>query len=137
MSKEQISVRHKILTVSVLAMFIACKYLLRSINFSWIGLKFFLGVAPNFFIALLIPMGSYWNYLSMNKKDFVSLEKTLPLFLIMLFIWFCIEETYPIFSNSKIFDWNDILFSGIGIWLFYFYYKTGLKRNYEFVNSEP
>ncbi len=121
--------QHKYLSILLIALFIICKYWLRPLKIQNEAVNFFLGIAPNFFASMGIPMFAFWNYKSMTATKFANYNKWLPYFLVLFFIGFIIEEVKPTFANSQHFDWFDILFSGTGILIFYRYHKKYILAN--------
>lgn len=71
--------------------------------FSW-----FWGVFPNFFAGVFASfLLCYWA-ISKNKSQWRWLS------VIIVGAYLTLEEYYPIISNSKTFDYNDIVFGWLG-----------------------
>lgn len=86
------------------------------------GPAFFLGIAPNLFGSFLIPFGAYWFFCGRNYwvARIFKIESTYDLRLVCLlgFGMLVVNEylqKIPFFGRT--FDYNDILFSSIGLLL--------------------
>lgn len=71
--------------------------------FSW-----FWGVFPNFFAGFFASFLLYYWVISKNKSQWRWLS------IIVVGAYLTLEEYYPIISNSKTFDYNDIVFGWLG-----------------------
>ncbi|MGF2412786.1 MAG: VanZ family protein [Ferruginibacter sp.] len=75
--------------------------------------KYLLGIAPNLLGAFLLPLGCYWL---LNKYINLHVDKQLRWFCAVCFCLLIINEVLqliPIFGRT--FDYNDIIFSSVGL----------------------
>lgn len=87
--------------------------------------SFFLGIAPNLFGSFLIPFGAYWFFSGRNYMlaRIFRLENVYDLRLVCIlgFGMLVVNEylqLIPVFGRT--FDFNDILFSSVGLLASYF-----------------
>ena len=87
--------------------------------------SFFLGIAPNLFGSFLIPFGAYWFFSGRNYMlaRIFRLENVYDLRLVcILGFGLLVVNEYlqliPVFGRT--FDFNDILFSSVGLLASYF-----------------
>jgi hypothetical protein len=87
--------------------------------------SFFLGIAPNLFGSFLIPFGAYWFFSGRNYMlaRLFRLENVYDLRLVCIlgFGMLVLNEylqLIPVFGRT--FDYNDILFSSVGLLASYF-----------------
>ena len=98
----------------------AIKFIIRPGHLGGSLLDFFWGIAPNFLGSFLIPFGAYWFF---SGKDFLlarifRIESSFDLRLVCaLGFGMLIVNEYlqliPFFGRT--FDYNDILFSAVGL----------------------
>lgn len=109
------------------------KYLVRPLHlFDETG-TFFLGIAPNLIGSFLIPFGAYWFF---SGKNFLiarifRIESPFDLGLVcFLGFGMLVVNEYlqrlPIFGRT--FDYNDILFSSVGLLLSCFVFGKLFRR---------
>ena len=111
----------------------AIKFIIRPLNLFDEPAKFFLGIAPNFFGSFLIPFGAYWFF---SGRDFFiarlfHIQSAYDLRLVcMLGFGMLILNEYlqriPYFGRT--FDYNDIIFSSVGLVLSYFVFGRLYRR---------
>ena len=98
----------------------AIKYIIRPMHLFDEPVKFFLGIAPNLFGSFLIPFGAYWffsgrNYL-LARIFRIQSAYDLRLVCVLGFGMLVLNEylqLIPFFGRT--FDYNDIVFSSIGL----------------------
>jgi len=98
----------------------AIKWLIRPMNLFEEPMKYFLNVAPNLFGAFLIPFAAYWFF---TGRDYwiarifrIQSGYDLRLVCLMGFGMLVVNEylqRIPFFGRT--FDYNDILFSSVGL----------------------
>ena len=98
----------------------AIKFIIRPLHLFDDPGKFFLGIAPNLFGSFLIPFGAYWFF---NGHNFlvarifrIQSAYDLQLVCVLGFGMLVVNEylqLIPFFGRT--FDYNDILFSSIGL----------------------
>jgi hypothetical protein len=76
------------------------------------ALQYFLGVAPNFIGSFCLLFGTYWL---MGNAFFLISIKRLSILYFSLLLLNEYLQLIPIFGRT--FDWNDVLFSAIGLLL--------------------
>lgn len=109
------------------------KFIIRPLNLFDNPAKFFLGIAPNLFGSFLIPFGAYLffcgrNYLLARVFRLQSLYD-LRLVCTMGFGMLVINEylqLFPFFGRT--FDYNDIVFSSVGLMVSYFVFGRMQQR---------
>jgi hypothetical protein len=109
------------------------KYLIRPLHpFDDTG-TFFLGIAPNLICSFLIPFGAYWFF---SGKNFLiarifRIESSFDLRLVcsLGFGMLVINEflqRLPVFGRT--FDYNDIIFSAVGLLTSYYVFAKICQR---------
>jgi hypothetical protein len=109
------------------------KFIVRPLNVFDEPTKFFLGIAPNLFGSFLIPFAAYWffsgrNFLLARLFRIQSLYD-LRLVCLMGFGMLIINEyiqRIPFFGRT--FDYNDIVFSSIGLAVSYVVFSKIQQR---------
>ena len=101
--------------------------------------RFFLNIAPNLLGSFLIPFGAYWFFSGRNflVARVFKIETSYDLRLVCLlgFLMLIVNEylqRIPFFGRT--FDYNDILFSSIGLLAAYFTFgkiKSRKRREYQ------
>jgi hypothetical protein len=125
-----------VITGKVLIWFI--KYILRPMDLFDNPVKFFLGIAPNLFGSFLIPFAAYWFF---SGKNFLvarifRIQSLYDLRLVCLLgFGLLIVNEYlqriPYFGRT--FDYNDILFSFVGLLASYFVFgKIQFRKRREY-----
>ena len=109
------------------------KFIIRPLHLLEDPAKFFLGIAPNLFGSFLIPFGAYWFF---SGRDFliarifrIESPYDLRLVCIMGFGMLIINEylqLIPFFGRT--FDYNDIIFSSVGLAVSYFVFMKVQQR---------
>jgi hypothetical protein len=110
----------------------AVKLLIRPLQ-PWDGAGYFLGVAPNLFGSFLIPFGAYWFF---SGRDYLLARifrfrtaYDLGLVCSLGFGMLVMNEYLQLVSwFGRTFDYNDILFSSIGLLLSYFIFGRLQQR---------
>lgn len=122
MDLKQIS-RWSVITGTLLIWTI--KFIIRPLHLFEEPLSFFLGIAPNLFGSFLIPFGAYWFFSGRNflLARIFRLQNVYDLRLVcMLGFGMLVVNEYlqliPVFGRT--FDYNDILFSSVGLLASYF-----------------
>ena len=110
------------------------KFLIRPLHLFDEPLKFFLGIAPNLLGSFLIPFGAYWFF---SGKNFLlarvfRIQSAYDLRLVCLlgFGMLVVNEylqQVPFFGRT--FDYNDILFSSVGLLLSCFVFGKFHQRH--------
>ena len=101
------------------------KYIVRPLNLFDEPEHFFLGIAPNLFGSFLIPFGAYWFFSGKNHliarifriQSSFDLKMVCSLGFGMLVVN---EYLQRISVFGRTFDYYDILFSAIGLFVSYF-----------------
>lgn len=113
----------------------AIKFLIRPLHLFDDPAKFFLGIAPNLFGSFLIPFGAYWFFSGRNylvARIFrIQSAYDLRLVCVIGFGMLIINEylqMIPFFGRT--FDYNDILFSSVGLTASYFVFNR-LQQRYQ------
>ncbi len=113
----------------------AIKFIVRPLNLFDEPAKFFMGIAPNLFGSFLIPFGAYWFFSGRNffVARIFRIQSAYDLRLVCLlgFGMLIINEylqLVPVFGRT--FDYNDIIFSSIGLMVSYFAFSR-LQQRYE------
>ena len=101
--------------------------------------RFFLNIAPNLLGSFLIPFGAYWFFSGRNffvaRLFYIECPYDLRLVCIMSFGMLVINEylqLIPYFGRT--FDYNDILFSSVGLLIAYFVFgkiQSRKRRSYQ------
>ncbi len=98
----------------------AIKFIIRPLHLLDEPGSFFLGIAPNLFGSFLIPFGAYWFFSGRNYMlaRIFRLENVYDLRLVCIlgFGMLVVNEylqLIPVFGRT--FDFNDILFSSVGL----------------------
>lgn len=115
------------------------KYILRPLHLFDEPVKFFLGIAPNLLGSFLIPFGAYWFFSGRNflvaRVFRIQTPYDLRLVCLLGFGMLVVNEylqRIPYFGRT--FDYNDILFSSVGLLASYFVFgkiKSLKKREYQ------
>lgn len=110
----------------------AIKFLIRPLHL-WDEGKFFLGIAPNLLGSFLIPFGAYWFFSGRNFliARIFRLQSAYDLRLVCLmgFGMLLVNEylqLVPFFGRT--FDYNDIIFSLIGLTISHFVFEKLQQR---------
>jgi hypothetical protein len=111
------------------------KFIIRPLHLFDEPAKFFLGIAPNLFGSFLIPFAAYWFF---SGRDFliarifrIQSVYDLRLVCLMGFGMLIINEylqLIPFFGRT--FDYNDIIFSSVGLIASYFAFSK-IQQHYE------
>jgi hypothetical protein len=111
----------------------AIKFIIRPLHLFDDPAKFFLGIAPNLFGSFLIPFAAYWFF---SGRDFlvarvfrIQSAYDLRLVCVMGFGMLIINEylqLIPFFGRT--FDYNDIVFSSVGLMASYFVFARIQQR---------
>ncbi len=98
------------------------KFVVRPLHLFDEPLKFFLGIAPNLLGSFLIPFGAYWFFSGRNfllaRVFRIQSAYDLRLVCLLGFGMLIVNEylqQIPFFGRT--FDYNDILFSSVGLLL--------------------
>jgi hypothetical protein len=96
------------------------KFVIRPLNLFEEPLRFFLGIAPNLFGAFLIPFGAYWFFSGRNymMARIFRIESAYDLRLVCLlsFGMLVVNEYLQLITFfGRTFDYNDIVFSSVGL----------------------
>jgi len=101
------------------------KFIIRPLHLFDDPLRFLLNIAPNLFGSFLIPFGAYWFFSGRNfmvaRLFRIESAYDLRLVCIMGFGMLVVNEylqRIPFFGRT--FDYNDILFSSVGLMASYF-----------------
>jgi len=115
------------------------KFLVRPLHLFEDPTRFFLNIAPNLFGAFLIPFGAYWFFSGRNflaARIFrIQTAYDLRMVCILGFGMLIVNEylqLIPVFGRT--FDYNDILFSSVGLIASYFVFskiQTRKRRSYQ------
>ena len=112
----------------------AIKFIIRPLNLFDEPAKYFLGIAPNLFGSFLIPFGAYWFFSGRNfmiaRVFRIQSSYDLRLVCLLGFGMLIVNEylqMVPFFGRT--FDYNDIMFSSVGLMASYFVFgKVQQKR---------
>ena len=109
------------------------KFIIRPLNLFDNPVRFFFNIAPNLLGSFLIPFGAYWFFSGRNfllARIFrIESPYDLRLVCILGFGMLVVNEylqRIPFFGRT--FDYNDILFSSIGLMASYFVFGKILSR---------
>jgi glycopeptide antibiotics resistance protein len=108
------------------------KFLVRPLQL-WDDASFFLGVAPNLLGSFLIPFGAYWFFSGRNYliARIFRIQSPYDLGLVCM-LGFCLLvvneylQRVPYFGRT--FDYNDIIFSSVGLAVSYFIFSRIRQR---------
>lgn len=113
----------------------AIKFIVRPLHLFDDPAKFFLGIAPNLFGSFLIPFAAYWFFCGRNfliaRVFRIQSVYDLRLVCLMGFGMLIINEylqLIPFFGRT--FDYNDIVFSSVGLMASYFVFIK-IRQRYE------
>jgi hypothetical protein len=103
----------------------AIKFVIRPLNLFDDPARFFFNIAPNLFGSFLIPFGAYWFF---SGRKFliarifrIQSSYDLRLVCIMGFGMLVVNEYLQLITFfGRTFDYNDILFSWVGLAVSYF-----------------
>ena len=111
----------------------AIKWIIRPLHLADGETEFFLGIAPNLFGSFLIPFGAYWFFSGRNYMiaRIFRLQSTYDLRLVcVLGFGMLVVNEYlqlvPFFGRT--FDYNDIIFSSVGLGVSYFVFGRIQQR---------
>jgi hypothetical protein len=114
------------------------KFVIRPLHLFDDPVRFFFNVAPNLFGSFLIPFGAYWFFSGRNfllARIFrIQSSDDLRLVCLMGFGMLVLNEylqLIPFFGRT--FDYNDILFSSVGLMASYFVFgkiQSRIRRDY-------
>jgi hypothetical protein len=114
------------------------KFVIRPLNLFEEPLRFFLGIAPNLFGSFLIPFGAYWFFSGRNfmMARIFRIESAYDLRLVCLlsFGMLVVNEYLQLITFfGRTFDYNDIVFSSVGLIVscFVFGKLQSRKREYQ------
>lgn len=109
------------------------KFIIRPLHLFDDPTRFFLGIAPNLFGSFLIPFGAYWFFSGRNymvARIFrIQSAYDLRLVCVLGFGMLIVNEylqLIPFFGRT--FDYNDIIFSSIGLMASYFVFGRIQQR---------
>jgi hypothetical protein len=115
------------------------KFVIRPLHLFDDPVRFFFNIAPNLFGSFLIPFGAYWFFSGRNflvARIFrIQSAYDLRMVCIMGFGMLVVNEylqLIPFFGRT--FDYNDILFSSVGLAASYFVFgkiHSRIRRSYE------
>ena len=117
MELKQIS---KWLVISGTLLIWMIKFIIRPLNLFEEPARFFLNIAPNLFGSFLIPFGAYWFFSGRNflmARIFrIESDYDLRMVCIMGFGMLVVNEYMQRISFfGRTFDYNDIVFSSVGL----------------------
>src|SRR5262245_44760691 len=111
------------------------KFVIRPLHLFDDPAKFFFGVAPNLFGSFLIPFGAYWFFSGRNflVARIFRIQSLYDLRLVCIMgLGMLIVNEYlqliPFFGRT--FDYNDIIFSSVGLMASYFAFGR-IQQRYE------
>jgi len=118
------------------------KFLIRPLHLFDDPTRFFLNIAPNLFGAFLIPFGAYWFFSGRNflvARIFrIQTAYELRIVCLLGFGMLIVNEymqLIPVFGRT--FDYNDILFSSVGLVASYFVFNKIQTRKGRSYQVEP
>ena len=101
------------------------KFIIRPLDLFEDSFRFFLNIAPNLFGSFLIPFGAYWFFSGRNFMiaRIFKIESAYDLRLVCLLGMNMLTvneylQRIPVFGRT--FDYNDIIFSSVGLMISYF-----------------
>ena len=112
-----------IITTSGVIIFAIVKFYLREKNIENDWLLFILGIYPNFFAGLMIPMLFLYRYHHWDLTKVEDFDKKIHFLMLASLLFLVFEEYRPTFGSSKTFDYWDIIFSAVGLAVFYMVYS--------------
>jgi hypothetical protein len=114
------------------------KFVIRPLHLFDDPVRFFFNIAPNLFGSFLIPFGAYWFFSGRNflvARIFrIQSAYDLRMVCMMGFGMLVVNEylqLIPFFGRT--FDYNDILFSSVGLVVSYFVFgkiQSRIRRSY-------
>lgn len=110
------------------------KYIVRPLNLFDEPGRFFLGIAPNLFGSFLIPFGAYWFFSGRNHliARIFRIQSAFDLKMVcMLGFGMLVVNEYlqRISVFGRTFDYNDILFSSVGLITAYFVFGKMQRKH--------
>lgn len=110
------------------------KYIVRPLNLFDEPGRFFLGIAPNLFGSFLIPFGAYWFFSGRNHliARIFRIQSSFDLKMVcMLGFGMLVVNEYlqRISVFGRTFDYNDILFSSVGLITAYFVFGKMQRKH--------
>jgi hypothetical protein len=109
------------------------KFVIRPLHLFDEPMKYFLGIAPNLFGSFLIPFGAYWFFSGRNfmiaRVFRIHSSYDLRLVCLLGFGMLIVNEylqRVPFFGRT--FDYNDIMFSSVGLMASYFVFGKVQQR---------
>jgi len=114
----------KIITFCGVLIFAVVKFYLRDLNIHNDFSRFILNIYPNFLAGLMIPL------LFLYKYEFIAIDRIkkfdikIKCIMVATLLFLIYEEYRPTFGSSKTLDYWDMIFSGVGLLVFYMVYKT-------------
>ena len=96
------------------------KFIIRPVYLLDDPARFFLGIAPNLFGSFLIPFGAYWFFSGRNHiiaRIFrIQSQYDLRIVCLLGFAMLVVNEYLQLISFfGRTFDYNDIVFSSVGL----------------------
>jgi hypothetical protein len=121
-----------VITISGVLIFAVVKFYLRELHIQNDLILFILGIYPNFLAGLMIPMLflSKYRVLDIDKVD--NFDRRIKYIMLATLIFLIFEEYRPTFGSSRVFDYWDIVFSAVGLIVFYIVYlklKTDKQKS--------
>lgn len=114
----------KIISLSGLFIFAIVKFYLRELKIQNDFISFFLDIYPNFLAGLMIPMLFLYKYEMVAIDKVKKFDIKIKYLMLATLIFLIFEEYRPTFGSSKTFDFWDIIFSAVGLIVFYMVYKS-------------
>ncbi len=117
-----------IITISGVLIFAVVKFYLRELHIQNDFILFTLGIYPNFLAGLMIPMLFLFKYRVLDIDKVENFDRRIKYIMLATLMFLIFEEYRPTFGSSKVFDYWDIVFSAVGLIVFYIVYlklKTG------------
>jgi hypothetical protein len=112
-----------IISIAGVVLFAVVKFYLRELNIQNDLILFALGIYPNLLAGLMIPMLFLFRYHQLAIDKVRTFDRSVKFIMLATLIFLIFEEYRPTFGSSKIFDYWDIVFSAVGLAIFYMVYK--------------
>jgi|GWRWMinimDraft_6_1066014.scaffolds.fasta_scaffold10614_2 hypothetical protein len=114
----------KIITLSGVIVFAIVKFYLRELKIQNDFISFILNIYPNFLAGLMIPMLFLFKYEFIAFDRIKKFDRKIKFIMLATLLFLIFEEYRPTFGSSKTFDFWDMIFSAVGLIVFYMVYKT-------------
>ena len=113
----------RIVTIACLLLFLLTKFVFRQKPIESAAIQFLLGVLPNFTASLGISSSFLLTFENSQQSEVKSYDKLVLFLILFIGLLLTVEEFYQVIARSTVLDEWDILFSYLGLLLFYIEYR--------------